>query len=129
MPIVHISLQIGKSAEYIKALADSVHQALVSSIDIPVEDRFQLIHEYQAQQFITDKTYLGIERSDNLVIIQIILRAGRAPEIKKKLYQTLANHLADKPGLRKEDVLVTLIENQDADWSFGNGIAQRLLVN
>jgi phenylpyruvate tautomerase PptA (4-oxalocrotonate tautomerase family) len=123
MPLVRISLVEGKPAQYKRAIADAVHQALVSAIGIPPDDRFQLITEHSRDDFIFDRNYLGIPHSDAFVIVQITLRSGRSNELKKTLYRSIADNLADQPGLRREDVMIVLIENELADWSFGNGIA------
>jgi phenylpyruvate tautomerase PptA (4-oxalocrotonate tautomerase family) len=126
MPLVRISLVEGKPAQYKRAVADAVHEALVSAIGIPPDDRFQMITEHARDDLIFDANYLGIQRSDALVIVQIALRSGRSNELKKALYQSIADNLADQPGLRREDVMIVLIENELADWSFGKGVASYL---
>jgi 4-oxalocrotonate tautomerase len=79
MPQVRISLREGKSEPYRKALADGVHQAMVEAIEIPPEDRFQITTEHSANDLIYDPTYLGVQRSDDIVMVQITLSAGRKP--------------------------------------------------
>jgi 4-oxalocrotonate tautomerase len=83
MPLVRISLREGASAQYRQALADGVHQAMVEAIEIPAQDRFQTITEYPANGLIYDPSYLGIERSDKIVLVQITLSGGRKPAQKK----------------------------------------------
>lgn len=126
MPLTSIAMRAGKSAAYKRAVADSVHQALVEVIGIPADDRFQLINEYGAQEFIFDPAFLGMDRTDNLVIIQIILRCGRSRELRAELHQKIAALLAKSPGVRADDVFVTLVENDYADWSVGRGEAPLL---
>jgi phenylpyruvate tautomerase PptA (4-oxalocrotonate tautomerase family) len=123
MPLVRISLVEGKATQYKRAIADAVHQGLVRAIGIPPDDRFQVITEHSRDDFIFDADYLGIQRSDAFVIVQITLRSGRSSELKKALYQSIVDNLADQPGLRREDVMIVLIENELADWSFGKGVA------
>ncbi len=67
---------------------------------------------------------MGVQRSEKVLLIEITLRRGRSVEIKQALYTTIAERLHQHLGHRKEDVFVTLHENETADWSFGNGIAQ-----
>ena len=124
MPLVRISLREGKSEQYRRALGDGVHQAMVEAIDAPLQDRFQVITEYRANDLIYDPTYLGIERSDDIVIVQITLSAGRKPGQKRKLFQRIAEILAKNPGLRPQDLMVNLVEVAWENWSFGNGEAQ-----
>jgi len=124
MPLVRISLQEGTSAPYRQALADGVHQAMVEAIEIPAQDRFQIITEHPVNGLIYDPSYLGIERSDKIVLVQITLSGGRKPAQKKKLYQRMAEILAKNPGLRPQDLFVNLVEVAWENWSFGNGEAQ-----
>ena len=124
MPLVRISLQEGTSAPYRQALADGVHQAMVEAIEIPAQDRFQIITEHSANGLIYDPSYLGIERSDKIALVQITLSGGRKPAQKKKLYQRMAEILAKNPGLRPQDLFVNLVEVAWENWSFGNGEAQ-----
>jgi phenylpyruvate tautomerase PptA (4-oxalocrotonate tautomerase family) len=124
MPLVRISLREGTSAQYRKALADGIHQAMVEATEIPAQDRFQIITEHPAEGLIYDPSYLGIERSDKIVVVQITLSGGRRPAQKKKLYQRMSEILAKNPGLRPQDLFVNLVEVAWENWSFGNGEAQ-----
>ncbi len=124
MPLVHVSLRKGKSPEYRQALADSIHRAMVETIGIPQTDRFQLITEFDEHGLMYDHSYLKIQRSDDIVIIRITLNTGRSVEVKKALYAGIVRFLAEKPGVRPQDVLINLIEVEKEDWSFGNGEAQ-----
>jgi len=124
MPLVRISLQEGKSEQYRQALADGVHQAMVETIDAPPQDRFQIVTEHSENGLIYDPSYLGIDRSDDIVIVQITLSAGRKPGQKRKLFQRMAEILAKNPGLRPQDLMINLVETAWENWSFGNGEAQ-----
>jgi 4-oxalocrotonate tautomerase len=123
MPLVRIDLRDGKDATYREELGLIVHEALVS-VGVPKDDRFQVISEHEPPNLVFDPTYLGIRRSEDLVIIQITWNEGRTVEQKKALYKAIADGLADKLGLRREDVFVSLVEVKKENWSFGNGIAQ-----
>lgn len=124
MPLVRISLREGKSEQYRRALADGVHQAMVEAIDAPPQDRFQIITEHPANDLIYNPSYLGIERSDNIVMVQITLSAGRKPGQKRKLFQRMAEIMAKNPGLRPQDLMISLVEVAWENWSFGNGESQ-----
>ena len=100
-----------------------MHEALVS-VGVPKDDRFQVIHEHEPPNFVFDPSYLGVRRTEDLVIIQITWNEGRTVEQKKALYKAIADGLAGKLGLRREDVFVSLVEVKKENWSFGNGIAQ-----
>jgi phenylpyruvate tautomerase PptA (4-oxalocrotonate tautomerase family) len=124
MPLVRISLREGKSEEYKKALADGVHRAMVEGADVPAQDRFQIITEHPAGGLIYDPTYLGVQRSDDIVLVQITLSMGRKLAQKRKLMKRMAEILQENPGLRPQDLLVNLVEVAWENWSFGNGEAQ-----
>ena len=72
MPLVQISLLKGKSNDHIRAIADSVHQALTETYEVPIDDRFQLIHQHEPEEFIYDANYLDIQRSKDVVFINIL---------------------------------------------------------
>jgi phenylpyruvate tautomerase PptA (4-oxalocrotonate tautomerase family) len=128
MPLVRISMKRGRPPEERRAIADCVHTALVEAIGIPVDDRFQVVTEYGSDgagsELIYDPHYLGIERSDGIVFVQVFLRKGRSVEVKQAFYLRVVDLLEARVKIRPEDVLITLSENDAADWSFGNGVAQ-----
>lgn len=124
MPLVHISLRAGKPPAYVRAIADGVFEAMLKTINVPADDRFQLITEHSADLLIYDPGYLGVKRTDDVVFIEVTLNLGRTLEMKKAFYARIAENLAKNPGMRKEDVLVNLVEVPKENWSFGNGIAQ-----
>ena len=124
MPFVRISLRQGATLEYRKALADGVHRAMVEAIAIPPDDRFQVITEHPPEALIHDPHYLGVHRSDRIVLVQITLSSGRKPQQKRKLYKRMAEILAEAPGLPPQDLVINLVETSWENWSFGNGEAQ-----
>jgi 4-oxalocrotonate tautomerase len=124
MPFVRISLREGTSSDYRKALADGVHRALIESIAIPAGDRFQVITQHPPGDLIYSPDYLGVLRSDRVVFVQITLSVGRKPQQKRLLFKRMVEILAESPGLRREDLVVNLVEVSWENWSFGNGEAQ-----
>ena len=124
MPLVRIALMEGKSSDYSQKLGDAVHRAMVETMNVPPLDRFQVITEYKKSDFIYDAQYLNIARTDDLVMIQITLNAGRSTDQKKAFYGRVADLLVAELKLRPEDVLINLVEVAKENWSFGNGMAQ-----
>jgi 4-oxalocrotonate tautomerase len=123
MPLVQIFLREGTSPEYRKALRDGVHRAMVEAIAVPADDHFQVITEHSASDLIYDPQYLGVQRSDRIVFVQITLSFGRKPQQKRKLFKRMSEILAESPGLPPQDLLITLVETAWENWSFGNGEA------
>jgi phenylpyruvate tautomerase PptA (4-oxalocrotonate tautomerase family) len=124
MPLVRIALRKGTSSEFRRAVGSSIHRAMVESIKIPEQDKFQVITEHDESGLIYDPSYLGISRTDGVILIQITLNAGRTVEARKALYARIAQLLRESPGVRPEDVFVSLVEVPKENWSFGNGLAQ-----
>ena len=124
MPLVRIALRKGTKPEFRRAVSDSVHRAMVEAIKVPEQDRFQVITEHDESGLIYDPSYLGISRSDGVILIQITLNAGRTVELKKALFARIVQLLRESPGVRPEDVFVSLVEVPKENWSFGDGIAQ-----
>jgi 4-oxalocrotonate tautomerase len=124
MPLTRVSLRRGKPAAYRKAILDGIYRAMRAVFDVPDEDRFMTITEHDEDNFSYSKNYLGIARSDDLVMIQLTVNNTRTTEKKKALYRAIVENLTADPGLRPEDILINLVEVLPENWSFGNGIAQ-----
>jgi phenylpyruvate tautomerase PptA (4-oxalocrotonate tautomerase family) len=123
MPLVRIDLRKGKPAAYRQQISRVVYDAM-AGVGVPANDRFQVIGEHDADNFVYDPEYLGIHRTDDLVIVQITWNEGRSVEQKKQLYKAIADGLTKSPGIRPEDVFINLVEVKKENWSFGNGVAQ-----
>jgi phenylpyruvate tautomerase PptA (4-oxalocrotonate tautomerase family) len=123
MPLIRVSLKRGKSPEYIRAILDGIYDATRATFNVPDNDRFMLVSQHDEGEFVYGSGFLGIERTDDLVIIQITA-AGRTLAQKKALYQDIASRLSARPGLRPQDIFISLVGVQREDWSFGNGEAQ-----
>ena len=64
----------------------------------------------------------GIKRSEEAIVIQITLNSGRTVDRKRALYRAIAEKLEKDPGLRREDVMINLVEVPRENWSFGDGV-------
>jgi 4-oxalocrotonate tautomerase len=124
MPLVRIDLRRGKSGEFKRTLTNEIYEAMRETFNVPEDDRFMVINEHDEDNFVFDRSYLGIERSDDLVLIQIAANNTRSQETKQAFYSRLVERLSQRPGLRPQDVFINLLEVQKENWSFGNGIAQ-----
>ncbi|BBL60167.1 tautomerase family protein [Methylomonas koyamae] len=124
MPLVRISLMKQENKEFGRKIGKIVHQEMVRTINVPEKDCFQVITEHDNNSLIYDSNYLGIHRSDGIIFIQITLNEGRGVDLKKSLYKNIADSLHNQLDIRREDVLISLVEVKKENWSFGNGIAQ-----
>jgi phenylpyruvate tautomerase PptA (4-oxalocrotonate tautomerase family) len=124
MPLVRVALRKGTTPEFRRAVSESIHRAMVETIGVPEQDKFQIFTEHDSDGLIYDPSYLGIARTDRVVLIQITLSAGRSVELRKSLIARIARLLEDRAGVRPGDVFVNLVEVAKENWSFGNGVAQ-----
>jgi len=123
VPFIKIYLRKGKSSEYLRSVADAVHDALVAQANVPRDDRFQVIEQLEDDALIAHPSYGGVNRSKDLVIVEITLNAGRTVEIKKNLYADIARRMQEAADVRPDDVLIVLVEVTKENWSFGGGRA------
>lgn len=128
MPLVRIDLIRGRREEDIAAIGESVQRALVETMGVPERDRFQVITEHAANRLIYDPSYLGVERSDDFVFVQVTLSRGRTTEQKQAFYARLAELLERNARMGPEDLAISIVESAREDWSFGDGIAQYLVL-
>ena len=124
MPLVRIDLRRGRSAADKRAIVDGVYRAMRETFDVPDEDRFAVVNEHDDAGFFFSPTYLNIERTDGLVVIQITANNTRTIEQKKALFARISALLAENPGLRPQDIFINIVEVAKENWSFGNGVAQ-----
>ena len=122
MPFVRITLSTDRPGPLRDAIAEGVHNAMISSIGIPAGDRFQVVDTKPGTALHFDPEYLDVDRRDP-VLVEITLVKGRSQDLKRALYQAVAANLA-AAGVRPEDVMVILHETSREDWSFGNGEMQ-----
>lgn len=125
MPLVRIDVLSGRSREGLRALADTVHEVIREVFAAPEGDRYQIIHEHRPDELIIEDTGLGLARTTNVVVLQIT-HQGRSREQKENLYAALASRLAERRLVAPSDLVISLVENQREDWSFGMGRAQFL---
>jgi 4-oxalocrotonate tautomerase len=122
MPLVKIYVRNNRTAQEVRAIGDGVHDALVARANVPADDRFQILNRLDPDQIVAHPSYGGVTRSEDIVIVEITLNAGRSVEIKSELYADIAARL-ERLGVRPDDVMVSLIEVTKENWSFGGGRA------
>jgi 4-oxalocrotonate tautomerase len=123
MPLVRIDLPQSIDANTARRIGETVNKAMIEVISVPNGDKFQVITRHPPEGRNVTSEYLGIRYSDNLVLIQITLNQGRTVELKKAFYRRVADGLAEV-GLRRQDVVINLVEVAKENWSFGNGEMQ-----
>jgi hypothetical protein len=123
MPLVRLDVVEGRNEEEIKRLLDAVHRAMLLAFHVPESDRYQICHEHPASRLVAEDTGLGMRRTRNLVIVSVTSRE-RTQEMKQQFYAELCRDLKESCAIDPTDVIVSIVTNSAADWSFGNGRAQ-----
>lgn len=125
MPLLRFDLIEGRSEAELKSLLDAAHRAMLAAFGVPERDRYQIVTEHPRAHMIIEDTGLGPTRSDKLVVVQVTTRK-RKKKMKEALYRLLCEELERACFIPPSDVMVTMVENRDEDWSFGLGRAQFL---
>jgi phenylpyruvate tautomerase PptA (4-oxalocrotonate tautomerase family) len=125
VPLLYFDLVEGRDPGEIKALLDAAHTAMVEAFEVPDRDRYQVVNTHPAHEVFALDTGLGLRRSDRIVIVHVVSR-HRTRTQKEKFYRLLAEYLHRDSGLDPCDLIVSVSENDDEDWSFGQGRAQFL---
>jgi len=123
MPIVHVSLRAGKPEAYRRAILEGLYSAMREALNVPEGDHFMTISEHTDANFWQGNAY-GINRTDDVVYIQITVFSTRTKEQKKALFRRISERLVERPGIRPEDVFVTVLDAPAENWSVGHGLAQ-----
>jgi phenylpyruvate tautomerase PptA (4-oxalocrotonate tautomerase family) len=125
MPLIRFDLIEGRNEAELKTLLDAAHRAMLAAFKVSERDRYQIVHEHKSSHLIVEDTGLGLERSDKVVVVQVTSRRRKKKE-KIAFYRNLCEELERACGIAPADVMVSIVENSDEDWSFGLGRAQFL---
>jgi malonate semialdehyde decarboxylase len=125
MPLLKFDVIAGRNDEELRTLLDTTHEAMVEAFEVPASDRYQSVIQHRPAEMVLEDTGLGFRRSDKVVVLTVISRR-RTEAQKQRFYQLLSERLRDRCGISPDDLIISLVENSDADWSFGHGRAQFL---
>ncbi len=126
MPLVRIDgVEARRTPEELRLLADAVHEVVPDVFAAPPGDRYQVITEHRPGQLICEDTGPGIERTDDLVVLQVF-QQGRSEEQERALHAGPARRLEEAAGLQPSDLIVSVASNTREDRSSGLGRAQFL---
>ena len=122
MPLVTLTVRRGKDVAFKSAVLDAVHDALVAS-GVPQADRFHRVLELAPEDFRFDASYpdLANPRTDDFVLIEVLLSTGRSVKVKRKIVADLIASLRESPGLDPDNVMLVFKETLWENWSFAGG--------
>lgn len=121
MPIVRTAVKSGTTPQIKEKIVMGIHSALVEGIGMPQDELFNLVQDYDPADFFYSRSFNGIARSDNVVMVEITMRRGRSDAIKTALYAAITRNLEQDAQINPQDVLIFMHENDHSDWSVGNG--------
>ncbi len=124
MPFVRIDLGKQYPEGVAQKIGDIVYEVMLRHINVPADDKFQVITRHDADELVVPKSYLGIEYSQGIIFIQVTLNEGRTTELKKKFYKAICDGVVEKLNIRPEDIVINLVEVNKENWSFGHGEMQ-----
>jgi hypothetical protein len=125
MPILRFDIIEGRDEKAVTKLLDAAHGAVLKALGVPLRDRYQIVHQHPAHELIVQDTGLGIKRSRDVVLITVF-SSPRSDELKLALYKAMAEELERHCGIDPRDIMISIVMNTKADWSFGLGEAQFL---
>lgn len=112
MPLVKTGILQGNSSDYKRAVLDGVRKAVVDAVQVPDSAVEQFLYEIEP----ANSDY-SPGKTRQRVIIEITLFQGRSLEVKRELYQTIAQTLAESPGIKATDITIVLYEIPRENWS------------
>jgi len=124
MPFVRIDLSKKHPDGFAQQVGDIIFQVMREYINVPEDDKFQVITRHDTSELVIPKSYLGIEYSENIIFIQVTLNEGRTTDMKKAFYKAICESLVNKLKVRPQDIVINLVEVNKENWSFGNGEMQ-----
>ena len=126
MPLMKIDMIKGRNQEEITKILDISYRVMLEAFGAPEGDHYQIVSQHEDYEMQILDTGLGIKRTNQVLVFSLITRF-RTVDQKQTFYRNLVSQLNDKLGIRSEDIMINLVVNQDADWSFFNGDAQFLI--
>ena len=124
MPLVRIDLSKKYSESFAKQVGNIIYSVMREQINVPEDDKFQIITRHDESELNIPKSYLGIEYSEGIIFIQATISFGRSTDLKKNLFKAICDSLVNNLQVRPQDVFINLIEVNKENWSFGNGEMQ-----
>src|SRR6266481_6376765 len=90
MPVAKIHVLEGRYDEArLGRVSNAVQQGLISALGIPPDDFFQIIHVLLPTQFRHTRSFLELNYSDDLILLEITFIAGRSKEKRLGLLKAL----------------------------------------
>jgi hypothetical protein len=130
MPVAKIHVTEGQYDELrLQKLLAAVQDALRRILNVPADDYFQIIHVLPRNRFLHTPSFLGLNYSDELVLLELTFISGRPKETRLALLRELNERVVAATGISPDDLFIMLYEIPGENVSFGQGIAQRAFIS
>jgi phenylpyruvate tautomerase PptA (4-oxalocrotonate tautomerase family) len=130
MPVAKIHVLQGQYDEArLGKVSAAVQDALISALGIPPDDFFQIIHVLPRSQFRHTPSFLGLNYSDEMIVLEVTFMSGRPKEKRLALLKALNERVAAAAGISPDDLMITFYEIPGENISFGRGLAQRAHIS
>ena len=126
MPLAKIHVREGRYDEArLAKVSGAIQAALMNTLRVPPEDFYQLIFEFPKNRFLHTRSFVGMQYTDDLIVLDVTFIHGRPKETRLALLKDLNTRIASAAGVSPDDMLITLYEVPGENISFGQGEAQR----
>lgn len=124
MPLIKVDIVEGRNEQEIRKLLDVIHSAVLKAFDVPKGDRYQIVTQHKSYEMVLEDTDLGFTREQQKIVAITVISRKRECRDKITFYQLVKEGLEDQLKIDSKNILISITENGDADWSFGFGEAQ-----
>ena len=126
MPLAKIYVQEGRYDEArLTKLGDAIQAALVEVVGIPPDDYYRIFYVLPPNRFVHTPGFLGLQYTDDLILLEITFIAGRGREARLALLRALNERVVAALGISPDDLAIMVYETAGENISFGRGQAQR----
>lgn len=92
-------------------LSDAIHRASIEALGLPEDKRFHRFLPMEPWQFIHPS-----DRTDQYIIIEIMMFEGRPEETVKVLFRQIAENIVASCGIATDDLEIVLTESPRRHW-------------
>lgn len=126
MPLAKIHVVEGRYDEArIAKVSAAIQAALINTLRIPSDDFYQLIFEFPKQRFRHTASFVGMQYTDDLILLELAFAQGRSRETRLALMKDVNTRVAAAAAVSADDLVILLHEIPGENISFGQGEAQR----
>ncbi len=130
MPLAEIHVHEGHYDEQrLAALGAAIQGALEAVLNIPPADYYRIVHPLPPHRFVHTPSFLGLNYSEDFILLKLTFIAGRSRETRLALLKELNERVVAATGISPDDLNVLIYELPGENISFGRGLAQRAHIS